>query len=407
MTFALIALVLAGTYAERLERNLKENIVAFWYPRTLDRANGGYIINHDAKGAPNPQGPKMIVTQSRQVWLFSRLARDGYQPKEMLAAAEHGFRFLRERMWDQPNGGFYWEVDATGKPVQPKKHMYGQSFALYGLSEYYSASKNEEARKLADRLFALFEKHAYDKEFGGYREWFNQDWSAPPEKEVGYMGVPRDIKLMNTHLHLLESVTAYYRATKSPIARERLLELIRIESNAVVRKDLTACTDRYQRNWTPLPGRVSYGHDLENIWLLMDAMDAVGMSNWPLADLYRRLFDYSMKYGYDAENGGFFDSGEFNKPANNRQKTWWVQAEAAVSALYMYRLTGDRAYYDVFAKTCDFIDKYQTDWQNGEWHPVVSPDLKPSGRKADRWKAGYHNGRAMLECLKILRTLER
>jgi hypothetical protein len=28
------------------------------------------------------------------------------------------------------------------------------------------------------------------------------------------------------------------------------------------------------------------------------------------------------------------------------------------------------------------------------------------GDKGDRWKAGYHTGRSMLECLALLRTLE-
>ena len=35
-------------------------------------------------------------------------------------------------------------------------------------------------------------------------------------------------------------------------------------------------------------------------------------------DLYRALFDYSLKYGYDEAQGGFFDSGPFNAPADSR-----------------------------------------------------------------------------------------
>ena len=400
-------------YIPRLERNLRDNIVAFWYPKTLDRVNGGYIISYDAKGVANPRASKTLVTQARQVWLFSRLAREGVRSREMLEAAAHGFHFLRDKMWDQRYGGFYWEVDASGiKALKPKKHMYGQSFALYALSEYYEASKDPTALDLANRLFALFEQHAHDGRYGGYLESFNQDWSAPPAGELGYMEVPPDMKLMNTHLHLLESMTAWYRASHAAVARDRLIELIAIQSNAVVRKPLTACTDKYDRDWTPALGRnpawdrVSYGHDLENIWLLTDAAHAAGIPVAPLLELFRQLFAYSLKYGYDSARGGFYDAGPFNQPATDRMKTWWVQAEACVSALYMYRLTHDRAYWDVFAKTYDFIDRYQTDWQTGEWWESVSPDLKPSGAKAHGWKAGYHNGRAMLECLRILRELK-
>jgi mannobiose 2-epimerase len=419
LTAVMLAAIAAGAqppdpkaYIPRLERNLQQNIIPFWYPKTLHTANGGYIINHNAKGEPNPSGSKGLVTQSRQVWLFSRTARHGYRSKEMLEAANHGFRFLRDHMWDKQHGGFFWEVDATGtKTVRPKKHMYGQSFALYALSEYYIASQNKEALDLANRLFGLFEKHAHDPEFGGYLEYFNQDWSAPPASEQSYMQVTGDIKLMNTHLHLMEALTSYYRASKSPVARERLIELINIETSAVVRKRLGACTDKYERNWTPILGRdpswdrVSYGHDLENIWLIIDAGKAAGISTGPYLDLFRQLFDYSYKHGYDAENGGFYYTGAFEKPSDDRRKEWWVQAEAAVSALYMYRLTGEPVYWDVFAKTYDFIEKYLTDWDVGEWHSAVSPSLKPSGAKAHIWKAGYHNGRAMMECLEILREI--
>ncbi|HET8549438.1 MAG TPA: AGE family epimerase/isomerase [Bryobacteraceae bacterium] len=398
-----------AAYIPRLRRNL-DNIVRFWYPNTLDRANGGYIINHDAKGTPNPAGSKGIVTQARQVWLFSRLAREGYRRGEMLEAAQHGFRFLRDRMWDQRYGGFYWEVDATGaKSIRPKKHMYGQSFGLYAVSEYYLASKDKAALDLANDIFRRWEARAHDKQYGGYLEYFNQDWTPPPPGEQGYLGAGPELKLMNTHLHLLEAMATWVRASGSPVARERLRELIDIESNSVVRKRLVACTDRYERNWTPrLQGRearVSYGHDLENIWLLMDAVAALGGSPWPFMDLFRDLFAYSLKYGYDEQNGGFWYTGDFSRPADDRQKSWWVQAEAAVSALYMYRLTPEAQYWNVFAKTYDFIDKYQTDWDVGEWHPNVTADLKQGGGKANIWKAGYHNGRAMIECLAILREL--
>ena len=88
---------------------------------------------------------------------------------------------------------------------------------------------------------------------------------------------------MNTHLHLLEAMTTFYRASKLPLARARLLELINIESNAVVRKNLAlARTSTTGTGRVRLDGdyaRVSYGHDIENIWLLMDACDAAGVSN--------------------------------------------------------------------------------------------------------------------------------
>ena len=403
---------LAKKYVPKFEKILKENIASFWLTKSIDRVNGGYTINFGPKSEPKGEGTKMIVTQARTVWLFSRLARAGYGGKEYLDAADVGYRFLKDQMWDAKNGGFYWEVDATGnQKLKPRKHLYGQSFGLYAISEYYLASQRKDVLEFAIRLFNLLEAKSHDDIYGGYIEFFNEDWTPAPASEGSYMGSDPSLKLMNTHLHLLEAMTTFYRASRLPLVRERLLELINIESNAVVRKGLGACTDKYQRDWTPrLEGdyaRVSYGHDIENVWLLMDACEAAGVSNHPFLDLYRTLFDYSLKYGYDEANGGFYDSGPFNQPADRRDKVWWVQSEAIVSVLYMHRLTQDPKYLPIFEKTAEFIEKNMVDWENGEWHANITPEGKPQGDKANTWKAGYHNGRAMIECLEILKQWKK
>jgi len=402
----------AETYIPKLEKMLNQNIASFWLSKALDHKNGGYIINFGPKGEEKQGETKMIVTQARTLWLFSRLARAGYDGREYLKAAELGYKFLTEKMWDKENGGFYWEVDMTGeKKLQSRKHLYGQAFALYGISEYYLATKNQQVLDFATQLFDLIETKAHDDKYGGYLESFETDWSPLPPDASSSMGSRGDEKLMNTHLHLLEAYTTYYRASKSPFARDRLMELILIQSNTVVRKPLGACTDRYELDWTPKLGAgysiVSYGHDIENVWLLMDACNAAGLSNRPLLDLYKTLYEYSLKYGYDETNGGFFDSGPFNKPASNRTKTWWVQAEALVSSLYMYRETGDPKYLSVFKKTYNFVDKFMADREHGEWHSDTTAEgAARLSDKAQPWKCGYHNGRAMIECIEILKAMK-
>ena len=399
---------LAKTYIPTFEKILKENIASFWYDRSIDHIHGGYTINFGPNSEPKGPGTKMIVSQARTVWLFSRLARAGYNRSEYIEAADVGYRFLKDKMWDAGNGGFYWEVDATGnQKLKPRKHLYGQAFGLYALSEFYLASQRQDVLEFAERFFDLLEAKCHDDVYGGYIEFFNADWTPVPAGEGSYMGPQASFKLMNTHLHLLEAMTTFYRASELPLARERLLELINIESNAVVRKELGACTDKYERDWTPrLDGdyaRVSYGHDIENVWLLIDACDAAGISNYPFLDLYHTLFDYSLQYGYDGVNGGFYDSGPFNQTADRLSKVWWVQAEAIVSALRMYHMTGEQKYLPVFEKTSDFIEKNMVDWAHGEWHATITPEGNPQGSKASPWKAGYHNGRAMIECLEILK----
>ena len=396
-------------YLQKFEKTLRENILGFWYPRTVDPA-GGYLLNHDIAGKPKGAANRMIVSQARMVWFFSRMARYGHEPKQMLAAAGHGYRFLRETMWDAKHGGFYWEVDPQGKPTKSNKHLYGQSFALYALAEYAMASRRKDVAEFSLKFFEVLEKKSHDPVHGGYVEYFLSDWSTPPVNEPIYMGGSASgMKLMNTHLHLMEAMTTLYQATKNVTVRDRLIELIAIESNAVIRKPHMACTDKYDRDWTPrLEGalaKVSYGHDVENIWLITEANRAVGLSSSPYIDLFQANFRYCRKYGFDEDKGGFFYSGDLNQPAGDRSKNWWVQAEALVSALTMYQLTSRTEYFDVFRKTWDFCDKVQIDWTGGDWHSSISPEGKASGDKANEWKAAYHNGRAMIESLTRLRAI--
>jgi cellobiose epimerase len=395
------------TLAPAIEKNLTSAILGFWYPKSIDREHGGYVVDFDAAGRFKGEAPKMIVTQARMLWLSSRLLREGRGGPDMREAARQGYRFLMDHMWDAEYGGFYWEVDRAGtKVVAPHKHLYGQSFGLYALSEYARATGDKAAIADATRLFTLLDARAHDTMYGGYVEFFSRDWSAEPADVMPYLGVPHGVKTMNTHLHLMEALTAYYRASQSPLGATRLAELITIQSNTVVRKASGACTDQYARNWTPRlapdVARASYGHDLENIWLLVDALDALGQPVAPHDDLFRTLFANALAHGYDRQAGGFYDSGPLGLDADRRGKVWWVQAESLVSALTMYKLTADPQYADVFRQTWQFVNEKQTDWTSGEWFETVAPDGTTGGDKAHRWKAGYHNGRALLECLRLL-----
>lgn len=408
-------------YLPKLRRNLTENVLPFWYPRCVDEEHGGYVLSYDGDGEFAGDDDKMIVTQSRMVWLFSRLNREGYGDGEYLEAAQRGFEFLAEEMWDDNHGGCYWKTSREGETKMPNKHMYGQAFALYGLSEYARASGSDRAESLARELYRLMETRARDEERGGYVEYFEPDWTPvtsgrtyldtiEPDwsgKESSDEALDPTYKLTNTHLHLLEALTTFHNAIGTSTSGERLHELLHILTNTVVRKRLTATTDKYSPTWEPqLDGEelriVSYGHDLENVWLSMEASDALGLSVNLFRDLYERLFEYSLEYGYDDERGGFYFFGPFDAPATNTVKAWWVQAECLTSALHMYDRTGDEQYLDVFAETYDFIEEHQVDWDVGEWHSGVTDDLEAVGRKGAEYKGAYHNGRALLECIDLL-----
>jgi mannobiose 2-epimerase len=392
---------------ERLSRLLLENILPFWLSHTID-PEGGFRQNHDLQGRWKGPWPKHIVGQARQTWFFATLARSKHGTSEHLDLARHGFEFLRDRMWDEEHGGFFWEVDAAGKRVtMPDKDLYGQAFALFALSEYAAAAGDGSALSLADDLFALLERRAHDAPYGGYLQFLLRDWSWPPPGARAYRDdLSGREKTLDTHLHVLEALAAYCRVRRNPAALNRLAELVLVMTSAVVHRPSGAGINLHARDWTPFPNptheRVTYGHEVETVWLLVEACDALGWSPVLLRAFARSTLVHALAYGFDRRRGGLYLMGYPQVPADRREKIWWAQAEALVAMLWMYRQTGDTRYRAYFERTLDWVWDHQADWQHGDWHMVIDPRGRPSGDKAHAFKTPYHNGRAVLRCLELL-----
>src|SRR5205814_9547344 len=103
--------------------------------------------------------------------------------------------------------------------------VYLNSFALYGLTAYYSATQSAEAFAAAQTLFKTLEDKVHDREHGGYVEFFNRQWRPITDpKESAYFGAI-GTKTYNRQLHVLEA-----RAELSPVwldqyVRQRLVEM--------------------------------------------------------------------------------------------------------------------------------------------------------------------------------------
>lgn len=393
-----------------IERILTQNIVPFWFARLRDPEGRGYRLNHDERGTWRGPAPKRLVKQARVLWFLARLKQSGRAPADCDDLAAEGFAFLKERMWDAAHGGFYWELDARGaEPTMPDKHIYGQAHALFGVSQYALASGDPAARDFADTIFAMLEERFHDFEFDGYHEFFRVDWQPCPAGELGYLGAPPELKLLNSHLHLMEAMCVYDELSGGAPARKRLIELIDIVGRRAVREPHGALTDEFHRDWTPLRGpahdRVSYGHDIEAVHLLSAARARVGHPLQETLEGDRRLFEHAWRFGYDRRHGGLFAAGPLGRAADDLRKIWWAQAEALRGALELYSLTGEDAYATAFYRTLEWIQRRQVDWEHGEWHAEIGADGVPRGDKAGIWKGPYHNGRAMIEALAILDRL--
>lgn len=385
---------------------LHRQILGFWLAHGIDRRHGGYQPWLDRAGNPDPAGnaPKSLVQQSRMIWTFS--AAYALEARwEYPAAAWQGQKFFGEKFWDTKHGGWFWSVHVDGSPRERFKHLYGQSFAIYALAEYGRAFRDPRAIACAMQGFRLVEENAHDAGRRGYRERFTEDWQV--EESNDPIGPPHT-KSMNTHIHLLESFTTLYRATRDPTVRQRLEELLRLCTEIITTPEGYS-VDFFDRDWNSIPGGTSYGHNVEVAWLMLDAADALFWHDRKAVEARAlALVDHALRYGYDSQHGGFFYYGPKQGAATDLRKEWWTQAEALVGLLACYQITRDPKYWQAFEKTAEWCLKRQADPEYGEWYASLDPDgTVRDSIKASPWKAAYHNGRACIELIRRLRDLQR
>ena len=95
----------------------------------------------------------------------------------------------------------------------------------------------------------MLEEKARDRRHGGYVEFFTEDWQPIVDPKVnGYVG-PAGNKTYNTHLHVLEALTALYRVWPDPLVKERLAEMIVINTTTVRHPDFPCNIDGWRPDW--------------------------------------------------------------------------------------------------------------------------------------------------------------
>ena len=209
-------------------------------------------------------------------------------------------------------------------------------------------------------------------------------------------------KTMNTHLHILEAYSALLRAGGNERVREATRYILRVFLDRIIDRSTWHLGLFFDDDWRRQDGIISYGHDIEASWLLLEAAITIGEENLIAetkdaaravaeASMAGRCHDGSMVYERHAD--GRYDN----------EKHWWVQAEALVGQLYMYKLHGQQEYLEKAAQTWDYIRTNLVD-ENGEWYWSILPDGSVNRKedKAGFWKCPYHNSRACMESIKIL-----
>jgi mannobiose 2-epimerase len=376
-----------------------ENILNYWIKNSIDKKNGGFIGKIDGNDLAFPLADKGLVLNSRILWTFSAAYIHNPKPAYKMMA-QRAYKYLMEYFWDKKYGGGYWSVDYKGMPKEKHKQIYGQGFMLYGLSEYYRAFGDKNALKSAIELFRLIEKHAFDSKNGGYFEVATQDWKLTDDKVIT-QGKSDQKKSMNTHLHIIEPYTNLYRVWKDPVLKRQLYGLLTNFTDHIIDKKTGTQILFLTDDWQPRSEIISYGHDIEASWLLLETAEILEDKLW-----IDKIKPFSINLSNAAQKGVDLDGGMYyEKEADHikRQKDWWPQAEAMVGFYNSYQITKDEKYFYQAKKSWDFI-KNNLISKTGEWYSGVNENKQPLLKmdKVGMWKCPYHNARACMEMTKRL-----
>ena len=154
---------------------------------------------------------------------------------------------------------------------------------------------------------------------------------------------------------------------------------------------------------------VSFGHDVETAYLMLEASEALGNHNdAKTLAVGKKMVDHALHNGWDEKLGGFYDEGYYfkDKPGItiiNKSKNWWAQAEGLNTLLMLSDFYPDDAmqYYRHFTKLWQYVQTYMIDHTYGDWYEegLDNEPQRKTALKAHIWKGTYHNFRALRNCI--------
>lgn len=314
--------------AEFYRKTLTEEVAPFWLKNGLDPS--GALNNCMAEDGTVLCRDRYIWSQGRALWTFSALYNRVEAKADYLAAADGLFSYLKAHGRDE-SGKWMYLLDGDGRVKETDISIYVDGFVLAGMTEYYKATHNAEARQIA--LETYENTLARLNQPGSYR--------------VAPYVIPE-----GTKTHGVNMIFAYFyeelgkALDRADIRAQALLLADEVlDKFYVPEKDAILEFVWAKGGFIDAPeGRACVpGHAIECMWFLMQLYEARG--DREKLDRCCRLIRRHIELGM-TKTGGLrlaldIDGKEpcfWGKPT---YQPWWVQVETLVATAMAYRHTKD------------------------------------------------------------------
>lgn len=392
--------------AREFQKHLEENLIPFWN-HLKDEENGGFYGYADSEGNPDKKSVKGVILNSRILWFYSS-AYQALKKPELLAMADHAYDFMVNYCFDSQYGGVYWSVNYDGTVCDDTKHTYNQAFAIYALSAYYQASGRRDALDHAYMLYQMIEEKCRDE--NGYLEAFQRDFTPASNEKLSENGVLAE-RTMNTLLHVMEAYSELYKADCLVKVGDSIRCILELFHDKIYNPEKQICEVFFDMDYHPLIDLESFGHNIEAAWLIDRACDILGEAAYKgsgaclkeMREITNGLAEAAYRNAFDLKQHALNNEREGNHV--DRQKIWWVQAEAVIGFYNAYQKEPEKKeYLQAAEQIWEFILQFVVDAKSGEWLESIPEDNLPNPKQplVHPWKCPYHNGRMCMEMMRRL-----
>lgn len=262
----------------------------------------------DAAHVPLPAQRYRAMACARQLYLFSSLI--GVVDNADVRAAAL-FRSLQRYFHDAEHGGWFYSIDAHGKPLDQRKDLYTHAFILFACAHYWAKSGDPLVESTLNAALEIIGRRFATGD-GLYEACLNRDWIT---LETG--------PLQNPLMHLAEAFLATLAVREDAQTQKALLELctamhkqfVDPQYGVLMEKPLGAVDNWYEP-----------GHQFEWYFLLESSGLLRGSKLHAALD---RAFAFTEQYGVVQASGAvraMLDLETNGRPRDSTQRIW-AQAE--------------------------------------------------------------------------------
>lgn len=375
---------------------LVDNCISFWLKNSLDTEYGGIFTCLDREGKVF-NTDKSVWFQGRALWMFSKMYNEVERREEWLNAAKSIYDFLTEYCFDADERMFF-TVTRDGKPLQKRRYMFSETFAVIGCAEYSKASGDKTALEKAKRIYSNV-LHMYRN------PEVNPPKINPKTRQTKSLAVPMILLGITQSLREVDPDPAYDSLAKE-FADAMLNNFLKSNEKAL----FETVGPNGERLDSPQGRCINPGHSIEASWFIMH--EGIYADDKNLINKALQILDYSLELGWDKEYGGllYFVDIEGRPPEQLEwdMKLWWPHTEALYALLLAHHITGDEKYEIWYEKVHEWAFSRFSDIENGEWYGYLHRDGTVSNNlKGSMWKGPFHLPRALLLNMKLLEKMKK